>query len=93
MRYSIKLSTFNVCLTSCLISSLGALLLLTGCSSNPPQAQSSAVLFEGARLVSGEGAVENSAFLVENGKFTKGARKAKWRLRRARRTWTLRARP
>ena len=29
MRYSIKLSTFNVCLTSCLISSLGALLLLT----------------------------------------------------------------
>ncbi len=75
MRYSIKLSTFNVCLTSCLISSLGALLLLTGCSSNPPQAQSSAVLFEGARLVSGEGAVENSAFLVENGKFTKVGKK------------------
>src|SRR4051812_38359004 len=50
------------------------LLLLTGCGSTP-QATSSAVLFEGARLVSGDGTVENSAFLVNNGKFTKVGKK------------------
>jgi hypothetical protein len=71
MRYSIKPSTFTVCLTS----SLATLLLLTACSSRPPQAHSSAVLFEGARLASGDGTVENSAFLVENGKFTKVGKK------------------
>jgi imidazolonepropionase-like amidohydrolase len=62
MRYSIT--------TVSLSSTLAALLLLTGCSSTPPQAQSSAVVYEGARLVSGDGAVENAAFVVENGKFT-----------------------
>ncbi len=71
MRYSIKLSTFTVCLTG----SLATFLLLTGCSSKTPQTQSAAVLFEGARLVSGDGTVENSAFLVEDGKFTKVGKK------------------
>ncbi len=58
-----------------LSASLAAcLLLLAGCASKP-QAASSAVLFEGARLVSGDGTVENAAFLVDNGKFTKVGRK------------------
>ena len=47
----------------------GCLLLLAGCASQPP---SSAVLFEGARLISGDNApIENSAFLMEDGKITK----------------------
>src|SRR5579863_6774643 len=71
MRYSFKLSTYAGCLTISLATSL----LLTGCSSKPAQAPGSAVLFEGVRLVSGDGTVENSAFLVENGKFTKVGKK------------------
>lgn len=71
MAYSIKPST----LIACLIGFLATFLLLAGCSSKPPQAQSSAVLFEGARLVSGDGTVENSAFLVENGRFAKVGKK------------------
>ncbi|HEX4275092.1 MAG TPA: amidohydrolase family protein [Bryobacteraceae bacterium] len=77
MRNSIKHSTFSahsrfaflrMPLAACL------LLPLTGCGSKPPAA-SSAVLFEGARLVSADGTIENSAFLVENAKFTKVGRK------------------
>jgi len=49
-----------------------SLLLLAGCSSQAPTTQPSAVLFEGARLISGDNApVENSAFLMEDGKITK----------------------
>src|SRR5258708_3548221 len=53
-------------------------LLLTSCSSTPaPPAEGTAVLFEGARLISSDGGapVENSAFIVENGKFTKVGKK------------------
>src|SRR5881628_1594384 len=53
------------------------LLLLAGCSSQAPRNEGAAMLFEGARLVSGDGGapVENSAFLVESGKFTKVGKK------------------
>ena len=45
------------------------LLLTAACSAAPPE--SSATLFEGARLITGDGsAVENSAFLIENTKIT-----------------------
>ena len=53
-------------------------LFLTACSSTPPIPKEGApTLFEGARLISGEpGAViENSAFLVADGKFTKVGKK------------------
>lgn len=54
----------------------GCLLLLAGCSSQPPATEASAVLFEGARLISGDApAIENSAILMENGKFTKVGKK------------------
>ncbi|MBI3047687.1 MAG: amidohydrolase family protein [Acidobacteria bacterium] len=54
---------------------VSSLLLLSGCTS-PPAAQSTATLFEGARLIVGdEGApVENAAFVVENGAFTQVGR-------------------
>jgi imidazolonepropionase-like amidohydrolase len=50
-------------------------LLLGACSSPAPP--SSATLFEGARLITGDGGapVENSAFLVENNKITSVGRK------------------
>ena len=60
--------------------SFGPVLLLAGflgsCGSQPP-ARPGAFLFEGARLITGEpgAAIESSAFLVENGKFTKVGRK------------------
>jgi len=66
MRFAISPTSFVLTTT---------LLLLTGCSSSPPPPTSSAVLFEGARLVSGDGAVENAAFVVENGTFTKVGKK------------------
>ncbi|WP_116813506.1 amidohydrolase family protein [Steroidobacter cummioxidans] len=50
-----------------------ALIAIAGCGkSSEPAApvQSSAVLFEGGRLITGSGAsIENAAFLVENGRF------------------------
>ena len=50
----------------------GCLLLLSGCSSEPTASAPIAVLFEGARLISGDNPpVENSAFLMEDGKITK----------------------
>ena len=57
------------------ILSAGVFVLMTGCSSPTPAPGAGAVLFEGARLVSGDGAVENAAFLVENGKFTSVGKK------------------
>jgi imidazolonepropionase-like amidohydrolase len=47
-------------------------LVLVGCTSPPPTAESDAVLFEGARLIIGDesGPVENGAFVVESGAFT-----------------------
>jgi imidazolonepropionase-like amidohydrolase len=65
MRFAIPFTSFVL---------TGALLLLTGCSSTPPPT-SSAILFEGARLASGDGVVENAAFVVENGVFTKVGKK------------------
>ena len=53
-------------------------LLLTGvCLWYAAAQPSGAVLFEGARLISGDGSapIENSAFLVENNRFTKVGRK------------------
>ena len=51
------------------------LLLLTSLALSPAVAQPTAVLFEGARLIIGDGSapIENSAFLIENNKFTKTA--------------------
>ena len=53
------------------------LLLLAACSSQSPRKEGAAILFEGARLISGGGGapVENSALLVESGKFTKVGKK------------------
>ncbi len=51
-----------------------ALIFMAGCApqAGPPAETSNAVLFEGARLIVGDGsaAVESSAFLVEDGRFT-----------------------
>jgi imidazolonepropionase-like amidohydrolase len=42
----------------------------------PAQAQTSATVYEGARLITGDGTViENSAFVVENGRFTQVGRR------------------
>ena len=50
------------------------LLSVVGCAPGeaPPTEASDAVLFEGARLIVGDdsGPIENSAFIVENGRFT-----------------------
>ena len=53
------------------------LLLLTVLALTPAVAQPPAVLFEGARLIVGDGSapIENSAFLLENNKFTKIGKK------------------
>jgi imidazolonepropionase-like amidohydrolase len=58
----------RVSLLSCLA------VLLVSCSSAP---QSSATLFEGARLITGDGSapIENSAFLIENNRITAVGRK------------------
>lgn len=44
---------------------------------SPAAAQQNATLYEGARLITGDGspAIENSAFLVQNGAFTRAGRK------------------
>ena len=53
------------------------IVLLAGCASPRPATQSNGILFEGARLIPGgpEGAVENSALLVRDGKFVQVGRK------------------
>src|SRR5688572_17656301 len=60
------------------------LFVVVACSwPSAAQAQTSrAVLYEGARLIRGDGsaAIENSAFLVENGKFTQVGRKGEVQL-------------
>lgn len=50
---------------------LTSLLVVAGCASPPEAPPSSAVLFEGARLIVGDESapIENAAFLVENGAF------------------------
>ena len=60
----------------------GCLLLLAACSTPPasqpaPATASNAVLFEGALLISGDGSapIPDSAFLVENGAFTRIGKK------------------
>jgi len=52
----------------CLILVTGALVVIGACSSAPVGPPVNATLFEGARLITGEGnaPIENSAFLVEN---------------------------
>jgi imidazolonepropionase-like amidohydrolase len=54
------------------LTTLLGLLLLTGCSSPAPAPESSAVVFEGARLVVGDerAAIENATFVVDGGTFT-----------------------
>lgn len=48
------------------------MLALAGCTPGPSPNEAAAVLFEGARLIPGDGTpVENSAFLVENGTITR----------------------
>src|SRR5690349_21826874 len=53
-----------------------ALLILAGCSAPKPETPS-ATVFEGARLITGDGStpVENSAFVIENAKITVVGRK------------------
>lgn len=56
----------------------GCLLLTAACSRQATQApESSATLFEGARLITGDGSapIEDSAFLIENAKITAVGRK------------------
>ena len=53
----------------------GFILLVTACAappgSQPPAAAGSALVFEGARLITGDDAapIEDSAFVVQDGKF------------------------
>jgi imidazolonepropionase-like amidohydrolase len=57
-----------------LTSLLGCeLALLAGCSSGSKPSEGGPMLFEGARLITGDGSapIEDSAFLIENNKFTK----------------------
>jgi len=53
-----------------------ALLAVSGCAPRPSAPQSTAVLFEGARLIVGDERppIENAAFVVENGAFTEVGR-------------------
>ena len=56
---------------------LAGCLLTAACSRTAPPPESSATLFEGARLITGDGSapIENSAFLIENAKITAVGRK------------------
>jgi imidazolonepropionase-like amidohydrolase len=59
------------------IQSLLACALVSLCACSAQQQQTSAVLYEGARLITGDGGepIENSAFLVENDRFVSVGRK------------------
>src|SRR5258708_22287852 len=66
------------------LSSLAALLLLMAyawVSAGQAPARPDAMLFEGARLIAGDGRppIDNAAFLVENNKFSKVGRKGEVR--------------
>lgn len=64
-RVSARLSARPFMLTACLL-----VLLATGAATHS-EAQSAATIYEGARVVTGTGAViENAAFVVEGGQFT-----------------------
>ena len=54
-----------------------SLVVAAACSSAPASPESDAVLFEGARLIIGDESapIESSAFLMENGRFTRVGRK------------------
>ena len=54
-----------------------ALLILAGCSAVKQEAAPSATVFEGARLITGDGStpIESSAFVIENAKITAVGRK------------------
>src|SRR5688500_4131064 len=62
------------------------LLFIAACSqqpaSKPPVTAATVVLFEGARLIAGDGAapVEPAAFIVENGRITASGRKGELQL-------------
>ena len=60
----------------CMKLLLSGLLLLAACSSNQPEPTGDAILFKGARLITGDGSapIEDAAFLVENGQFTQVGR-------------------
>ncbi|MEQ1884923.1 MAG: amidohydrolase family protein [Bryobacteraceae bacterium] len=54
----------------------GLLILTVGCSGPAPNPDTATtILYEGARLVSGDSVVESSAFLVENGAFIRVGKK------------------
>ena len=55
---------------------LGGLFLSVACSPEPPTATADVVLFEGARLIVGDGSapIEDAAFLIGNGQFTQVGR-------------------
>jgi imidazolonepropionase-like amidohydrolase len=55
---------------------IASLLLTAGCTSQV-QSQARVTVFEGARLITGDGSapIENSAFIVENGQFTRVGRR------------------
>src|SRR5688572_10814988 len=66
-------------MTSCLFAA-ASFAAVTACSS-PPQNQtevSRATVFEGARLITGDGSqpIDDSAFIIENGQFTRVGRRA-----------------
>jgi imidazolonepropionase-like amidohydrolase len=62
-------------ISACLLAVIG--LLLAG-SASEVKSQSGVTVFEGARLISGDGSapIENSAFIVENNQFTQVGRRA-----------------
>lgn len=67
------------------LTPLGVLVLLAGLSTqavNQPQTTRAVTAFEGARLIVGNGSapIENSAFIVENGKFIEVGRRGELRI-------------
>src|SRR6266446_4331664 len=56
-------------------------IILAAALALPAQAQTSAMVYEGARLITGGGGtIENSAFVVENGRFTEVGRRGELQL-------------
>src|SRR5437762_711049 len=56
---------------------LRAAALALAFAASPAQSQTAVTVFEGARLITGDGiTIENSAFMVENGRFTAVGRRA-----------------
>src|SRR6266436_1500885 len=56
-------------------------IILAATLASPTHAQTSATVYEGARLITGGGGtIENSAFVVENGRFTEVGRRGELQL-------------